>query len=112
MFARARVTLGRPRSVIEVPRKALGRDGDKDYVLVVNDRKQVERRTVQTELLEVVKGPGIFLPVPGSDDQKAFIKEGLSPEDWVIIDNIKVQPGDEVEVKRAKDAPEPLEPKK
>jgi RND family efflux transporter MFP subunit len=107
MFARARITFGRPRSVIEVPRKALWRDGDKNYVLVVNDRKQVERRNVQREPLEVAKGSGDFPPVTSLDQNtgKAFIKEGLSPEDWVIIDNIKVQPGDEVEVKRVKEVP-------
>jgi RND family efflux transporter MFP subunit len=105
MFARVRVTFGKPRSVLEVPRKALWGD-DKThelYVLIVNQQKQVERRTVQTESLEVPKGPGFFPEVPGSDDKKRLIKEGLSPEDWVIISNIDgLQPGDEVEVKRVK----------
>jgi hypothetical protein len=104
MFARVRVSFGRPRLVIEVPRKALGRDGTKDYVLVVNNQNQVERRNVKTESLAVAKGPGQFPPMTDFDHQGAFIKEGLAPEDWVIIDNIKVQPGDEVEVKRVKDS--------
>ncbi|HEV3237897.1 MAG TPA: efflux RND transporter periplasmic adaptor subunit, partial [Gemmataceae bacterium] len=69
MFARVRVSFGRPRLVIEVPRKALGRDGGKDYVLVVNDQNHVERRNVQTESLVMVKGRGQSLWVPGSDDQ-------------------------------------------
>jgi RND family efflux transporter MFP subunit len=114
MFARVRVTFGRPRTVIEVPRKALAQDQKTHeiYVLVVNDRKQVERRNVRIESLEVVKGPGQYPPVMGSDDQKVFIKQGLSPEDWVIIDNVKVQPGDEVEVKRVKDVPDSPAPKK
>jgi RND family efflux transporter MFP subunit len=105
MFARVRVTFGRARSVLEVPQKAIWSDQGTLYVLVVNDRKQVERRNVQTESLEVAKGPGYFPTVPGADGQ-AFIKEGLSPEDWVINSTVYgVQPGDEVEVKRVKEDP-------
>lgn len=107
MFARVRVTFGKPRNVIEIPRQALSMDGQTHelYVLIVNDQKQVERRIVKTESLAVIKGPGNLLPVSGSEDQKLLIKEGLNPEDWVIIDNVKVnvQPGDEVDVKRVKE---------
>jgi RND family efflux transporter MFP subunit len=105
MFARVRVTFGKPRTVLEVPRKAVWGDEKthESYVLIVNDRKQVEQRTVQTESLEMAKGPAFFPNVEGADDKKAFIKEGLGVDDWVIISNIQgLQPGDEVEVKRVK----------
>jgi multidrug efflux pump subunit AcrA (membrane-fusion protein) len=105
MFARVRVSFGRPRTVIEVPRKAVWGDEKthESYVLVVNDRKQVEQRIVQTESLEMAKGPGFFPNVEGADDKKAFIKEGLGVDDWVIISNIQgLQPGDEVNVQRLK----------
>jgi RND family efflux transporter MFP subunit len=117
MYARVRVTFGRPRTVIEVPKKAVWADEKTHelYALVVNDRKQVERRAVQREPLEVAKGSGNFPPVTDLDQHtnKAFIKEGLSPEDWVIISDIHgLQPGDEVEVKRVKDTLDSPGPKK
>jgi len=113
MFARVRLAFGRPRAMLVVPRKALGRDGGKDYVLIVKDQRQVERRNVKTESLHVVKGPGQFPPMMDLDDQNAFIKEGLNQEDWVIISDIHgLQPGDEVEVKQVKEASGSPAPKK
>src|SRR5260370_10791556 len=98
MFARVHMTFGKAKSVIVMPRNAVLRDQDKDYVLVVNDRNQVERRAVVTESLVVPQGPGLIMEGPF---QLVFIKEGLRPEDWVIIDhNNELKPGDPVEVKR------------
>jgi RND family efflux transporter MFP subunit len=97
MFARVRVNFGRQGPVLQVPRTALGRYEGKEYVLVIKDRNQIERRTVQR--LRIAMG----LP---PDVEKAFIKEGISPEDWVITDAHGLQPGDEVEVRRVKESPE------
>lgn len=101
MFARVRVKFGRPRPVVEVPSTALGHRGNKEYVLVVNDRNQVERRTVQR-----VMGQGAGFPPMNLDDPKVFIKEGITPEDWVVTDAQGLQPGDQVEVRRIKKSAE------
>ena len=110
MFARVRVTFGKTRSVLEIQRKAVFQDGQthETCVLVVNEQKQVERRVVRFDTLEVPKSSNkvVFLKVPAPEDETWFIKEGLGPEDWVIVsDTSGLQLGDEVEVKRAKEVP-------
>lgn len=113
MFARVRMTFGRAKSVIEVPRKGVLRDQGKNYVLIVNDMNQVERRAVVTEPLDVPQGPGGDMLMGGASQQMQFIKEGLNPEDWVIISDLyNLKPGDRVEVQRVKPESDSGKPKK
>lgn len=105
MFARVRMTFGSPKSVMEVPRYAVWgtEDHQGSFVLVVNYQNKVERRMVVLENLEVPQGPTPLGTPDWPLQGKTFIKEGLKPEDWVIIDNInELKPGDQVEVRRVK----------
>src|SRR5262249_48640229 len=70
MFARVRLALGKPYSALLVPADAVRTEGEARFVLVVNDKGIVERRTVtvgqQYEGLRVVTA-------------------GLKAEDWVVV---------------------------
>lgn len=79
LFARVRVPLGPPESMLVVPNSAIGNDQEGDYVLVVKTGDLVARRGV-------VKGP---LTPTG-----CAIRSGLGPADRVIVGGqMKVQPG-------------------
>jgi RNA polymerase sigma factor (sigma-70 family) len=83
MFARVRLPFGKPAPVLETAAEAIFSDQNRHFVWVVNDRSVVERR-------EVVVGP--------ADDSLRVIKEGLGPDDWVVVAGGKdLRPGDKVE---------------
>jgi RND family efflux transporter MFP subunit len=92
MFVRVRLAVGKPRHVLAIPEAARLRDKGKDYVLVVDDRNQVERRLVQLgELDELSEG-----------DLRA-IESGLRPGDWVVVEGqTRVRAGQRVDPHREK----------
>ncbi len=87
MFARARMSFGRPRPVLEVPEKAVARTGQgKNYVLVVNGHNVVEARDVR---------------VGQADGDRRVIDQGLRADDWVIVSGAQgPRPGERVQPKR------------
>jgi RND family efflux transporter MFP subunit len=97
MRARVRVPVGDPRKVILLTERAIGNEQGRKYVYVVNDENTVERRDVS---------PGRLV------DGLQVIREGLKPDEWVIVNGIqRVRDGMKVEPKRGPmpGAPRPAE---
>jgi multidrug efflux system membrane fusion protein len=87
MFARVRLSLGKPRPVLEVPDSAINTEQGKHWVYVVNDRNVLERRAVKLGV---------------QDGSRRVIVDGLRPEDRVVTSGIAgLHPGDQVELRRA-----------
>jgi RND family efflux transporter MFP subunit len=86
MFARVRITFGKPRTVLEVPEEAILSDQGKKYVLVVGEGNFVQRREV----------------TPGqADNGMRIIEKGLRADDWVVITDLAdIHPGDSVEPRK------------
>ncbi len=98
MRARVRVRVSDPNKVLMVTERAIGSDQGHKYVYVVNDQDIVERRDI--ELGRLVDGMQV-------------IKEGLKPDDWVIVNGIqRVRDGMKVQPRRpsGSDAEQPAEP--
>lgn len=91
LFCRVRVTVGAARSRLVVPERALGIDPRGEYVLVVNAEDQVEIRPVRTG--------------PVTDNGFKVIREGLEPDEWVVVNGLqRARPGAKVAV-QGRDAP-------
>ncbi len=85
LYARVRVPLDQ-RAAFLVPDAAIGHDQQGAYVLVVNEKNVVERRTVNT-------GPAL--------DGLRAIDEGLKGQEWVIVNGLlKAAPGRQVTPER------------
>jgi RND family efflux transporter MFP subunit len=94
LYARVRVPLEQKGSFL-VPDVAIGHDQQGSYVLVVNEKNVVERRSVKT-------GPAV--------DSLRAIDEGLRGREWVIVNGLlKAAPGRQVTPEREGGAhpPEP-----
>lgn len=79
LFVRVRVPVGQPYSALLVTERALGSDQGQRYLLVVNEKNEVEYRPVKVGTLE----HGL-----------RAISAGLKAEDWVIVTGIqRVRPG-------------------
>jgi RND family efflux transporter MFP subunit len=86
MFARVRMTFGKPRAVLEVPAEAILSDQGKPYVLVVREGNFVQRRAVT---------------VGQADNGLRIIEKGLRVEDWVMVTSLAdLHPGDAVEPRK------------
>jgi multidrug efflux system membrane fusion protein len=84
LFARVQVPVGAPRKATLVAEQALGTQQGRKYLLVVNDKQQVDQRMVTLGRLE----GGLRV-----------IEEGLTPTERVIVVGIqRAQPGADVEV--------------
>ena len=82
MFTRVRVPVAEPKMALLVPEVALGYDQQGPYVLIVNDKKVVERRPVKL-------GPQV--------GDNHVITEGLKGNEWVIVNGLmRAIPGREV----------------
>jgi RND family efflux transporter MFP subunit len=93
MFAKVRMMMGPPQSVLVVPGDALLNDQGQVYVLIVNDKNVVERRPVTA-------------PQIGGEaaDAPQVITKGLQDRDWVIVTGQNdVHPGDKVTPKKQED---------
>ncbi|MGH7207446.1 MAG: efflux RND transporter periplasmic adaptor subunit [Nitrospiraceae bacterium] len=84
LFARVRIPGSGKYEALMIPDEAIGTDLSQKFVFVVNDQNLVEYRAVQ--LGTIINGLRV-------------IREGLKPEDWVIVKgiqraraNIKVDP--------------------
>jgi RNA polymerase sigma factor (sigma-70 family) len=87
MFARVRMSLGKPAPVLETADEAIFTDQGKPHVWVINDRNVAERREVQ---------------LGSEDDGMRVVKEGLGPDDSVVVAGGKnLHVGDKVEPCRA-----------
>jgi RND family efflux transporter MFP subunit len=83
MFARVRLLFGKPAPALEAADEAIYTDQGKPYVWVVNDRNVVERREVR---------------LGSADDGMRVVKEGLGPDDSVVVAGGKdLHAGDKVE---------------
>lgn len=79
LFVRVRLPFGGPHKVLQIPDRAISTDQGLRYVLVVNDKEQVERRDVTLGSLT---------------DGQRVIDTGLKPDDWVIVNGIqRARPG-------------------
>lgn len=85
MRARVRVPVGDPHKSLMVDERAVGTDQGRKFVYVVNDQNVVERRDVKLGRLS---------------DGLQVIREGVKPEDRVIVNGIqRVRDGAKVEPK-------------
>ena len=83
MFARVRVQGSERYKAIQIPEEAIGTDQSQKYVLMVNDKNIVEYKRVEL-------GPVI--------DGMRVIKEGLGPDDLVVISGLqRARPDSRVE---------------
>lgn len=103
LYARARVPLEQKAAFL-VPEVAIGHDQQGSYVLVVDKKNVVERRSVKT-------GPAV--------DSLRAIDEGLTGTEWVIVNGLlKAGPGRQVTperegaARREQGAPPSLPPRK
>ncbi|HVP10785.1 MAG TPA: efflux RND transporter periplasmic adaptor subunit [Phycisphaerae bacterium] len=87
LFARVRVPVSKPRQVLMVSERALGSDQGQRYLLVVNDKDQVEYRRVKVGRLE---------------EELRVIEEGIGPTDRVIVSGLqRARPGTTVSPQQA-----------
>jgi RND family efflux transporter MFP subunit len=85
MRARVRVPVSDPRKSLMITERAVGTDQGRKFVYVVTDQNVAERRDVELGRLA---------------DGLQVIKEGLKPEDWVVVNGIqRVRDGAKVERK-------------
>jgi len=103
LFGRVRVPIGGPHKALLVNDQAVGTEQGQKFVLVVNDKNQVEYRAVDVGqvhagLREVLRFRTITEPGPEGKEVTREV-EVLKPTDWVIVGGLqRVRPG--VTVKR------------
>ena len=82
LFTRVRLPIGGPHKELLVLDRAIATDQNLRYVLIVNEKDEVERRDVQLG--------SVF-------DGERVITTGLKPTDWVIVNGIqRARPGAKV----------------
>src|SRR5207249_660875 len=87
MRARVRVPVSDPHQALLITERAVGTDQGRKFVYVVNDKNIAERRDVQLDRVS---------------DGLQVVREGLKPQDWVIVNGIqRVRDGAKVEPKQA-----------
>jgi len=88
LFARIRIPGSGKYNAILLPDEAIGSDQSQRFVMIVNDENTAEYR-------KVVLGPKV--------NGLRIIREGLEPEDWVIVKGLqRVRPGVKVDPQREK----------
>ncbi|MHB8068488.1 MAG: efflux RND transporter periplasmic adaptor subunit [Desulfobaccales bacterium] len=98
LYARVQVPVGEKPAALVVPTQALGFDQQGHYVLVVNDKNLVERRSVT-----------LGTQVNGS----RAIDEGLQGDEWVVVEGVlKAIPGRPVTPDKGEPKPQPEKDKK
>jgi RND family efflux transporter MFP subunit len=98
--ARVRVPVSDPYKALRVSERAIGTDQGRKFVYLVNNQNVVERRDVVLD--RVIDGLQV-------------VREGLKPDDWVIVNGIqRVRDGMKVDPKRVPmpDAPAAAKPSK
>jgi len=104
LFARIRVPIAAPHKALLVNDRALGTDQGQRFIVVVNDKNEVERRMVEVgQLHDGLREVYAFRTVtePGSDGKLVAKKvEVLKPTDWLVVEGLmRARPGDKVEPK-------------
>jgi RND family efflux transporter MFP subunit len=104
LFARIRVPISAPHEALLVNDRAIGTDQGQRYIVVVNDKNEVERHIVEVgQLHDGLREVYRFLTVmePGPDGKMAARKvEVLKPTDWLVVEGLmRARPGDKVEPK-------------
>lgn len=94
LFARIRAPYAQTHDAVLVPAEAVGSDQQGNYVLTVDDKNIVARKSVQA-------GQQI--------GEKSVISSGLKGDEWLVVEGLlRAIPGREVSPERARDtAPEP-----
>src|SRR5262249_27006598 len=93
-----------PHEALLVNDRAIGTDQGLRFILVVNDKNEVERRMVEVgQLHDGLREVYRFRTVmePGSDGKVVTKKvEVLKPTDWVVVEGLmRARAGDKVEPK-------------
>jgi multidrug efflux system membrane fusion protein len=84
LYARARLSLDQPRDTLLVPERAVGIDQGQRFVYVVGPENKVEYRKVTVGQIY---------------DGKLAIRDGIKPEDRIIIEGLQMlRPGQVVEI--------------
>jgi RND family efflux transporter MFP subunit len=104
LFARIRVPIAAPHDALLVNDRAIGTDQGQRFIVVVNDKNEVERRMVEVgQLHDGLREVYRFRTVmePGPDGKTAARKvEVLKPTDWLVVEGLmRARPGDKVEPK-------------
>jgi RND family efflux transporter MFP subunit len=82
MFARVRAPIAQPKPARLIPEVAVGYDQQGPYVMVVNEKKVVERRPIKLGTQE---------------DDYRVVAQGLGDADWVIVNGLlRAIPGKQV----------------
>jgi RND family efflux transporter MFP subunit len=102
LFARIRVPIAAPHDALLVNDRAIGSDQGQRFIVVVNDKNEVERRMVDVgQLHDGLREVYRFRTVmaPGSNGQTTTRKvEVLKPTDWLVVEGLmRARPGDKVE---------------
>jgi RND family efflux transporter MFP subunit len=104
LFARIRVPIAPPHNALLVNDRALGTDQGQRFIVVVNDKDEVERRIVEVGQLhgglrEVYRFRTVLEPGP-EGKLVARKVEVLKPTDWLVVEGLmRARPGDKVEPK-------------
>jgi multidrug efflux system membrane fusion protein len=104
LFARIRVPIAAPHDALLVNDRAIGTDQGQRFVVVVNDKNEVERRMVEVGQLhdglrEVYRFRTVMEPGPNGNtgSRKA---EVLKPTDWLVVEGLmRARAGAKVEPK-------------
>jgi RND family efflux transporter MFP subunit len=102
LFARIRVPIAAPHDALLVNDRAIGTDQDKRFIVVVNDKNEVERRIVEVgQLHDGLREVYRFRTVmePGPDGKVVTRKvEVLKQTDWLVVEGLmRARSGDKVE---------------
>jgi len=98
LFATIKVPIGAPHEALLVSGQAIGTNQGQKYVLVVNDKNEVEYRAIETGQLqdglrEVARFRSVTEPGPNGNDITKQV-EVLKPGDWVIVNGLqRARPG-------------------
>src|SRR6516162_3454662 len=101
LFARIRVPISAPHDALLVNDRAIGTDQGQKFVVVVNDKNEVERRMVEIGQLhdglrEVYRFRTVMEPGPDGKTVAAKV-EVLRPTDWLVVEGLlRARPGDKV----------------
>jgi RND family efflux transporter MFP subunit len=104
LFARIRVPIAAPHQALLVNVRAIGTDQGQRFIVVVNDKNEVERRMIDVgQLHDGLREVYRFRTVmePGPDGKLVARKvEVLKPTDWLVVEGLmRARSGDKVEPK-------------
>ncbi len=86
LFVRLRMPVGAPESQLLISERAIAADQRGEFVLVVNDKNEVEYRPVKLGLLV----QGMYV-----------IKNGVESDDWIVVNGLqRARPGTKVSPQR------------